>query len=159
MAKTIALNSPHISWQGAISFEHKERSLIPWRIPYDKIDLFPPDALLERAEKPAGVRISFRSDTTTVYGEIEPYASPEEQDSFTLDLYCDGDFHQSVQLKGQTNFQFTSLPYEDKLIEIWLPQFMRFGLRSISIDNNSYIYQYEDPRPKWITYGLSLIHI
>ena len=158
MAKTIPPNSPHISWQGAISFESKERSLIPWRIPYDKIDLFPPDALLERAEKPAGVRISFRSDTTTVYGEIEPYASPEEQDSFTLDLYCDGAFHETFQIKGENTFQFTSLPPEDKLIEIWLPQFMRFGLRSISIDDSSYIDQYEDPRPKWITYGSSITH-
>jgi hypothetical protein len=158
MSQIIKPDHAELTWQGSISFQRDGSSMIPWRIPYDKLELFPPDALLERAEKPAGVRISFYSNTVNLSGEIGFYPEPEDQDSFMLDLLCDGSFHSSIEFTSQTRFDFHNLPNEEKLIELWLPQFMRFELKHLEIDDGSSIRRYEDNRPKWITYGSSITH-
>ena len=101
MPLQIRPDDPRISWQGAISFEQTDRWTMPWRIPYEDRALYPPDALRERASMPAGVRISFHSDTQTVAGEIEPVEEPSQ-----IDLYCDGRLHGMIDLAGQRRFEF-----------------------------------------------------
>ena len=146
-------NDPRITWQGAISFQDAGEWLQPWRLPYEDLALFPPDALRERAAMPAGVRISFHSDATTLAGRIEP--SPEAS---PLDILCDGLPCGSAELVGQSSFAFHDLPPGEKLIELWLPQFGEFRLRSLEAPDGATIAPYDDPRPRWITYGSSITH-
>ena len=143
-------DSPNLNWQGVVSVERIEDTLMPWRTPYENHLLFP-EPLLERSAMPAGVRISFRSNTTYISGNIA-----EQRDSGMLDLCCNGEFIASYDLRGKNSFVFENLSDKDKLIELWLPQFGRFQLRQIEIEEGASIDPYIDKRPKWITYGSSI---
>lgn len=157
MTQQVRPNDPRLSWQGAISFDDRANWRMPWRIPYDKIALFPPDALRERAAMPAGVRISCQTDTQFIEGHIEPFVDAEE-DCSSIDLYCDGVYQNSVQLSGLSSFRFDDLPAGEKLVELWPPQHVEFRLKSLEFSDDATIAPYEDTRPKWITYGSSITH-
>jgi hypothetical protein len=124
---------------------------MPWRIPYEERSLFYPGRLLERAEMPAGVRLSFRSDTESISGEIVT-----DSEAVSIDLCCDGETLASIGLAGKDQFVFDELPSGEKLIELWLPQFGGFRLRSLRIDEGSELIPFVDDRPRWITYGSSI---
>jgi len=143
-------DAPHLNWQGAVSLEKRDDSIMPWRTPYEKHVLFP-EPLLERSAMPAGVRISFRSNTTHISGSIV-----EQRDSGMLDLCCDGELIESYDLRGKNSFAFDGLSDKDKLIELWLPQFGRFQLRHLDIDDGATTEPFIDKRPRWITYGSSI---
>ena len=143
----------NLTWQGAISFQRTDAWMMPWRIPYDDRVLFPPEALLERAAMPAGVRLSFHSDTLSVAGYVDP-----TEESSGIDLYCDGWFHGTADLSGRERFEFDGLPPGDKLIELWLPQYGQFRLRYLELSSGVVVAPYEDRRPRWVTYGSSITH-
>ena len=142
-----------LSWPGAISVQHSAYWVMPWRLPHTRRELFPPVALQERAAMPAGVRLAFRSTTTTITGEIVP-----QPDATAVDLTVDGRIHGSVPLAGKAMFTFTGLAPGEKRIELWLPQIGTFRLRSLSLDDGASLAPAEDDRPRWITYGSSISH-
>ena len=147
-------DDPRITWQGAISLHRAAEWTQPWRLPFDDLALFPPDALRERAAMPAGVRISFRSDTTTLAGRI----APADAESSPIDLLCDGQLHASAEIGGRDSFEFRGLPAGEKLMELWLPQYGELRLRSLEISDGASLAPFEDSRPRWITYGSSITH-
>ncbi len=102
---------------------------------------------------PAGVRISFHTDSTVVSGNVVP-----QPDAAELDVYCDGVQHGSVSLAGRDRFELGGLPAGDKLIELWLPQTAEFRLRALELAENATVAAFEDARPRWITYGSSISH-
>lgn len=143
-------DAPQLTWQGAVSLQKTEDWVMPWRTPHPSHVLFP-EPLLERSAMPAGVRISFRSNTTQVSGNIVP-----QNDAGRLDLCCDGEQIDSIDLKQRDSFAFTGLSDGEKLIELWLPQFGQFQLRSLEIDESATLAAFTDTRPRWITYGSSI---
>ncbi len=177
MSDHIKADDSRITWQGAISLERVDDWVMPWRIPHELRGLFPPDALLERAAMPAGVRISFMSDTTSVAGRVK--LDPLRRDGSKrllhrlwrrhqqrwhaeyiqqVDVYCDGQLYSSIPLAGKVSFHVDGLPAKEKLIEIWLPQYGTLGISSLEIDDGASIEPFEDSRPKWVTYGSSITH-
>lgn len=143
-------DAPQLTWQGTISLQQTEDWMMPWRTPHPAHILFP-QPLLERSAMPAGVRISFRSNTTQVSGNIV-----SQNESGMLDLCCNGELIDSIDLKRKDSFAFENLSNEKKLIELWLPQFGRFQLRSLEIDDGATLEPFIDTRPRWITYGSSI---
>ena len=143
-------DAPQLTWQGAVSLQKTEDWVMPWRTPHPEHVLFP-EPLLERSAMPAGVRISFRSNTTQVSGNIVP-----QNENGILDLCCDGEQIDAIDLKQKESFAFTGLADGEKLIELWLPQFGRFQLRSLEIDDGATFETFTDTRPRWITYGSSI---
>ena len=143
-------DAPQLTWQGAVSLQKTEGGIMPWRTPHSSHVLFP-EPLLERSAMPAGVRISFRSNTTWVSGNIAP-----QKESGMLDLCCDGEVIASLDLAQKDTFAFENLPDGEKLIELWLPQFGRFQLRSLEIDDGATLNAFTDTRPQWVTYGSSI---
>lgn len=143
-------DAPQLTWQGAVSLQKTEDWVMPWRTPHPEHVLFP-EPLLERSAMPAGVRISFRSNTTQVSGNIVP-----QNENGILDLCCDGEQIDAIDLKQKESFAFTGLADGEKLIELWLPQFGRFQLRSLEIDDGTTLETFTDTRPRWITYGSSI---
>ena len=115
MTQQVRPTDPRLCWQGAISFEDSTDWRMPWRIPYEQLSLFPPDALRERAAMPAGVRISFRTDTDFIIGHIDPITDSEE-DCSSIDLYCNGEYRGSVQLSGSSPSDSTGFPPEISLL-------------------------------------------
>ena len=140
-----------LSWPGAISVQHTADWSMPWRLPHTQRDLFPTVDLIGRATMPAGVRLTFMSNTRTISGELVAKA-----EIGTLDLCCDGQFVGSVALEGQDRFHFDQLPAGEKVIELWLPQFGEFQLRTLQIDDGASLAAHLDTRPRWITYGSSI---
>ena len=143
-------NHPSLNWQGAISLQETAAWTMPWRTPHAEHVLFP-EPLLERAAMPAGVRISFSSNTTRVAGSILP-----QRESGSLDLGCDGELIESINLTDRDTFAFENLSAEMKLIELWLPQYGIFQLRNLEIDDGATLEPITDGRPRWITYGSSI---
>jgi lysophospholipase L1-like esterase len=143
-------DTPQLTWQGAVSLQKTEDWVMPWRTPHPMHVLFP-EPLLERSAMPAGVRISFRSNTTQVSGNIVP-----QNESGILDLCCDGEVVASLDLTQKDNFAFEGLSGEEKLIELWLPQFGQFQLRNLRIDDGATLRPFADARPRWVTYGSSI---
>ena len=150
----ISPDDPRITWQGAISLHRTAAWTQPWRLPYDDLALFPPDALRERAAMPAGVRISFHSDTSSLAGHIER----ADAEASPIDLLCDGQLHASEELTGRDSFEFRDLPAGEKLLELWLPQYSELRLRSLELSDSASLAPYDDRRPRWTTYGSSITH-
>ena len=151
----VQANDPRITWQGIISLEVTEDFVKPWRIPFNDRELFPPKEMLERASAPAGVRLSFHTNSIFILGEIE---NCQSEDTAFLDVFCNGVFHESILISDANEFKVRNLPYGENLVEIWLPQFTEFRLKSLSFDKNSSLRPFIDDRPKWITYGSSITH-
>ena len=124
-------DAPQLTWQGAVSLHKTEAWVMPWRTPHPMHVLFP-EPLLERSAMPAGVRISFRSNTTRVSGNIV-----SQNESGMLDLCCDGEIVASLDLTQKDNFTFEGLSDGEKMIEVWLPQFGSFQLRNLEIDDGA----------------------
>ena len=143
-------NHPSLNWQGAVSLQETSEWTMPWRTPHAEHVLFP-EPLLERSAMPAGVRISFSSDTTRVAGNIVPH-----RESGRLVLCCDGERIDAIDLADKDTFAFENLSSYMKLIELWLPQYGVFQLRNLEIDDGATIEPFTDGRPRWITYGSSI---
>lgn len=161
MSQIVKANDPRITWQGAISLRQLDDRVMPWRLPHDALDLYPPQVLQERAAMPAGVRLSFMSDTTSVSGNIawflDPsYATPEDKHS--VDVYCDGESYGTLILGEDGSFHIGGLPANEKLVELWLPHYAECKVGALELDDGASLSHYKDTRPKWVTYGSSITH-
>jgi hypothetical protein len=150
--QAIQLNNEQF-WHGHISLEINDDWAQAWRIPFEQRGLFPPEGLQNNASKPAGVRITFYSDTRAVEGEVVAVEGRRP-----LDICCDGVLKNTANLDNQSRFRFENLPAGEKLIELWLPQRSDFRLSSLRIDDGASLRPFQDTRPKWTTYGSSITH-
>ena len=147
----IRYDDPRLTWHGAVSVEIGDGWAMPWRIPHAARSLFH-EGLRASAAAASGVRLSFRSDTRTVSGEIVAPVNPKK-----LDLVCDGRLHATAEIAPACErFEFRNLPAGDKLIELWLPPNFEFRLRLIEIDAGATLAPFEDVRPRWTVYGSSI---
>ena len=154
MPQAVDLNDAGLSWPGAISLHRTDDWVMPWRVPYESRRLFPPDALLERAAMPAGVRLSFVSNTISLTLEVDV----QSEDPQKLDVYADGKLWDSLNAAGARTMQVDGLPAGEKLLEVWLPQYGQVRVKSLAIDDGASLAKHEDGRPKWVTYGSSITH-
>ena len=148
---SIRPDDPRLTWAGAVSLERTADTVRPWRLPFDDLGLFPVPALQRVAGDPAGVRLTFCSDTNRVAGQIIP-----QSQIGCLDLCVNGQRISSAALANRAEFAFDDLPAGDKLIEIWLPHFGEFHLRSLELSSGAGLEHFDDRRPRWITYGSSI---
>ena len=152
-------------FEGAVSFECEPavanpndpqdygKYIKPWRLPFSELHLFP-DSLIARAEKPSGVRLRFKTNSTRIGMNVIP-----DENIRLFDLMVKGKFLQTARLdKLKESILFEGLTTDDKIVEIWLPQFYPVCIRNILIDSNAYLKIVEDFRPRWITYGSSITH-
>ena len=153
MSQEIPADDPRFSWSGAISTEVTGKSVMPWRIPFEERGLFA-DELTERAAMPAGVRLSFRSDSSWIEGYCDSF--PERS---PIDLLIDGELVGSRETADQTAFRFDDLGSESKLFELWLPQFGEFRFKGMEIPDDAELSEdRSEAMPRWITYGSSITH-
>jgi lysophospholipase L1-like esterase len=150
----LSADDSRLGWEGAVSVEHNGAWSQAWRVPHAEKGLFP-QPLVERAAMAAGVRLTLRSDTTLVAGSFEP-----APDLAPIDLYVDGEWVGTAPLEGTDQFRFEGLhahaPRQVRLIELWLPQFGVFRLRSLELSDGASVARHEDTRKRWVTYGSSI---
>ena len=150
----VSARDARLRWEGAVSVEHAGGWSQAWRVPHESRGLYPPP-LVERAEMPAGVRLTFRSDTSLVAGTFEPAG-----DLTLIDLFVDGEWMGSAPLAGTDQFRFEGIhahaPRQERLIELWLPQFGRFKLKSLEVSDGASLTPHVETRKRWVTYGSSI---
>jgi len=148
--KKFNANDDRLIWSGAVSLLRDSGSVSPLRLPAEDQDLYFPSLWL-KACMPAGVRLTFRTDSRYLAGVCGLDETPRE-----IDLSVDGAVLGSQPLGGKTRFEFTDLPAGSKLIELWLPQGGSFALQYLEIATDSNLETWKDPRPRWVTYGSSI---
>jgi lysophospholipase L1-like esterase len=155
-----------LTWAGAVSVEHRPGWSRAWRLPHDRIGLFPGGALRARAAMPAGVRLVLGTDTRVLAGlaAVQGVEVP-------LDAVVDGAIVASAPVGPDGRFVL-DLPPGDKRLEVWLPQFGTFRLMSLAVEDGARVWAAStggaaggpgaiagrpDPaRPRLVAYGSSL---
>ncbi len=135
------------------SAEVANGSVKPWRIPHKEKALYDMN-LVERAVMPTGIRLVFRTNSTTITGNCD---SVDERSN--IDLVVNGRLAGSVETVNETSFQFENLGSETKDIELWMPQFGSIRIDNLTFDDSAETSATsESTAPKWITYGSSITH-
>lgn len=142
-----------LTWSGTISVEHTPDWSRAWRLPFERIDLFPGDELRSRATMPAGVRIEFSTDSSVIFGRAEPDPGFDQ----VVDLVIGGDVVASYPVGDDGHFAFEGLLSGEKVVELWLPQAGEFRLVDVGLDDGATVNPVTpSPRRKLITYGSSI---
>lgn len=142
-------------FQGAVSFERADGWIKPWRLPFDKLRLFPPDeAIVPRGEMTAGVRVRLRTASAKVGLKL----LPAEQHRL-FDLVINDEIVQTAQVApGAEEVVFERLPGDgERVVEIWLPTNPGAAVRGVIADDGD-VEPIVDDRPRWVTYGSSITH-
>jgi hypothetical protein len=137
---------------GAVSLEHKDGGIKPWRIPYQDYELYPPNGIEAKAAICAGVRLRLSTDSTVVVLGFAPL-----EENTRLDCRVDGSLNATVELcQGDTEAAFTGLPEGIKELEIFLPTNIGMTVTDLGIKSDAMAAASPDLRPKWVTYGSSI---
>ena len=125
--KPIVLNSETIL--GAISLEKSEGFISPWRIFHEEKDFYTPNQLNGIAEIPAGVRITFETNSPTIKVE---FAASEAEIEF--DLVIDRELVKTIIVSPKdTSFTVDGLLASNKVVEIYLSQQQKVAVRNVYI--------------------------
>jgi hypothetical protein len=153
MSQTLPLTDPRFTWKGVVSTEVANGSVMPWRIPHKEKALFA-EELVMRAAMPAGARLTFRTNSTSIKAQCNSF---EERSQ--IDLVVNGNLIGSADTADRTSFQFENLGSEMKDIELWMPQFGEIRLDTLTFDDEAEVQPSADSTAtKWITYGSSITH-
>ncbi len=138
---------------GAISLEHNDDGIRPWRIPHEKKELYFP-ALQDRASCSAGVRLQLQTNSNKLILHV---INHNEEGSTHCDCTVDNELVQSAELAaGKQVLEFNSLPGSDSAVDIWLPHNAPVTVCKIEIDDGSSCVAREDKRLRWLHYGSSI---
>ena len=155
----IKADDSRISWEGAISLEKDNGSVIPWRIPHKDKDLFPNKYFHLSASHASGVRMVFKTNSKNIKVSGEPLI--EEYDvappGCQVDLCIDNEIIRT-QVFENKELLFAGLPEGENTVELWLSPSYPVKIHGIKIDDEASIEKFEDKRLKWITYGSSITH-
>jgi len=139
-----------LAWAGAVDVEHTPHWSRAWRLPHDRIALFPGGALRARAAMSAGVRVVLGTDSRVLAG----YAAVQGVEA-PLDAVVDGVIVASAPVGPDGSFVL-GLPRGDKRVELWLPQFGTFRLMSVAVEDGARVWAASAGRPRFVAYGSSL---
>lgn len=140
-------------FHGAVSLEHLEHGIKPWRIPYQDYDLYTPEGIEGKAEICAGVRLRLYTDAIAIQVSFAPL-----HEAIALDCLVGGVTAQTLHLPvGVTDALFDKgISRGYKELEIWLPQNTGMTVTGLWIDEDASAKPLPDNRPRWITYGSSI---
>jgi len=148
-------------FSGAVSVQRVDGALRPWRLPHDRLDLYPApgDSLVGRAKESSGVRLRFTTDAPAVELQFLPFRGEPMQACHSLDLTLDGELAATVPVApGATTATFSGLPDTAKVADLWLPHTSPIEITGLAVSPGCTCQPAPDPRPRWITYGSSLTH-
>ncbi|MEU9357567.1 GDSL-type esterase/lipase family protein [Streptomyces sp. NPDC048301] len=161
MGRVVTGSDPVLRYRGAVSLQHGPHGTAPWRLPHEEARLHLPEGGIGRAAMPAGVRVTLQTDSRalTCHYRADPAPrlnGPQEQPF--LDVVLDGLRTRSVLLRadgGDASFE-VELPGRAALVELWLPTYHQFRLRSLVVDEGAAVTRDDRRRPRWVHYGSSI---
>ena len=162
---------------GALDMETTERGLVPCRLPgwaREQAD----GQLLSAQAQPAGVRLAFRTASTSVelsaHRTYPAFRGVAPRADCHVDIVIDGRLERHVETSGGTRvtidpasgsvevdegptqtIRIDDLPSGDKTVEIWLPHYERIELVELRADEPVEPVDF-DSRPRWVHYGSSI---
>lgn len=162
---------------GALDMETTERGLVPCRLPgwaREQAD----GQLLSAQAQPAGVRLAFRTASTSVelsaHRTYPAFRGVAPRADCHFDIVIDGRLDRHVETSGGTRvtidpasgsvevdegptqtIRIDDLPRGDKTVEIWLPHYERIELVELRADEPVEPVDF-DSRPRWVHYGSSI---
>ena len=148
-------------FSGALSVERLDGALRPWRLPHDRLELYPSpeESLIGRAMESSGVRLRFATDAPEISVRFRPLRGEPLQAGHSLDVTVDGELAGSVEVApGATAATFCGLSAAAKVAEVWLPHTSPIEVTGLAVSPGRSCEPAADARPKWITYGSSLTH-
>lgn len=146
-----------LTWSGAVDVEHTGDWSRAWRLPRDRLDLFPGEGLQRRAAMSAGVRLEFGTDASEIQGVAIPPSQTPNPIANPVDLVVDGTLTASVRVGHDGRFDFGRLRPGWKHVEIWLPQAGDFRLVSLQVDHGASVREaIPATRPRMVAYGSSI---
>ncbi len=138
---------------GAVSVDANEQFVMPWRLPFDELDLYH-ESLVDHASMPAGVRLVCVSDTSRIELDVERPGAEA-----LYDLLVDASLHQRVDVsETDGTVRFEDLPVGEHRLEVFLPLGMPARISAFRIDAGASASPWPDDQPRWITYGSSITH-
>ena len=153
--QALPLTDGPVTFAGAVSLETTPAGVHPWRLVHQDLPLYEP-TLRDRAADPAGVRLTFVSNTSQVMLEVAPGEGTSDR-ACTFDLLIDGVRHQRQTLaEASDTVHFTDIPTGEHRLELYLPQRRSVRVVRLTIDEGASALPWEDPRPKWLVYGSSI---
>ena len=161
----VALEISDDLFEGTVSLERKDGWVRPWRLPFQKRELFPSpdDGLVLHSQSPSGVRLRFQTESRNlililkIAAEWKADASAlTDNERVTIDLSADGELVQTIPLFSDTDRISIDLNTTGAVFELWLPQHFPVDLRRIEIDEGATLRVLHDNRLKWLTYGSSI---
>lgn len=157
--QSLALVDGPVHFAGAVSLDVTAEGVAALRFVAAQRDLYEP-ALIEQARCPAGVRLTFVSDTSSVELGMATEAEGPADPPWVFDLVVDGGLHQRIAPPHDVGrITFTDLPEGERLIELYLPtQYAPVRVHGLAIDAGASAKPWTDPRPRWLAYGSSLTH-
>lgn len=139
-------------FHGAVSLEHREGGIKPWRIPFADYDLYPPGGIGGKAEICSGVRLRLSTDSEKLHISFAPLA-----EAAVMDCLVNGVLLRSLKLSaGRTGADFGRLPAGVKELEIYLPHNTGITIMGLQVSIGAFCEPLADTRPRWVTYGSSI---
>ncbi|MDP6019158.1 MAG: SGNH/GDSL hydrolase family protein [Candidatus Latescibacteria bacterium] len=147
-----------VTVEGAVSIEETVDGVHPWRLPIHRRDLFEP-SVVNKASMPAGVRLTFISDTSSVIlGIANQGVAPDPP--WVFDLLVDGELHQRLApTPDADSIRFTDVPDGEHRLELYLPsQYAPVVIRALKVDAGATVRGWQDVRRRIVFYGSSITH-
>ncbi|MEV0597831.1 SGNH/GDSL hydrolase family protein [Streptomyces sp. NPDC050315] len=160
-AVRLAHDDPRLRYRGAVSLQCGPGWTAPWRLPHDEAALHLPEGGVGRAAMPAGVRVTFRTDSpelTCRYQADPPPRLNGPQERPYLDVLC-GERCTTVLLEADGRdhtFRVTGLPGRPAVVELWLPTYAQFRLGEVMLADGAVVWPDERTAPHWVHYGSSV---
>ncbi|WP_127585056.1 SGNH/GDSL hydrolase family protein [Paenibacillus koleovorans] len=135
---------------GAISTEHSENGVRPWRLPVHQLSLYDP-GLAEDAGVPAGVRVAFATDSPFIALQVRAIDKERQ-----FDLVIGAQLRSTALLPPGEEIITFDLPAGLIQAEIYLSNRYPVEVLAISIAGGSVIEPVPKGRPRWVVYGSSI---
>ncbi|MET8178088.1 hypothetical protein [Streptomyces sp. NPDC005336] len=162
-APDIADDDPRLRYRGAVSLERGPGWTAPWRLPYEDAALYLPEGGIRRAAMPSGVRVTLRTDSTSLVCRYQADPAPRlngPEERARLDVLCEGRRTATVELEthgGDAESRVDGLPGRLAAIELWLPYYHPFRLRGLTLDAGAAMEREGGERqPRWVHFGSSI---
>lgn len=148
----VDLRTDDLQWRGVADLVWDDDRCTPIRVANKNREVLA-EALVETAWLASGIRLGFRSNSSTI--ELACDVIPVGDDPPVFVLAIDGHDVASRQPTGGI-VRFTDLPEKQGEVEIWFPHQARCTVTSISVDDDASVRLSDVNSPKWVAYGSSI---
>ncbi|MFB6890881.1 GDSL-type esterase/lipase family protein [Kitasatospora sp. NPDC056327] len=142
-----------LGWDGICGFERSGGSVLPLRMPGERIATTLSDNFARLAAIPAGARFAMRTDATELLLDLDA-----ETGTAPLDVLADGVLVDRRHPGPGRERLAVALPGAPTDVEVWLPHLSRTRLAAVGLRGPRLPEPVPRTGPRWIAYGSSLTH-